>query len=176
MDFLQSVSNWWFFLLIGFIFLYGAWTFLSYVGVKLRNKDSTYRFATFKIFDKWVGSFIVAIIVARIGFVLQKLSAVYKIGFFLLPYTKIQGHMYFFSYYPWRLLRFNEGIDYILLIVFWIVLIVLWFKSMAEKIGQIESSNEKLKHALLGKWFWGVVFLIFSSIFSVLSLYVYAHS
>ncbi len=169
------VFNWWIYSLIAFIFLYFSWALLTQVGIKLNAKDSTYGFATYKIFDKWLISFIFALFIARIAFILQRLSEVSKVGFFILPYTKIQGTIHFLSYYPWRVLRFNEGIDYILLLVAWVVILVLSFKNMATKIITLESSNEKLKHSLLTKWFWGVVFLILASIFSVISLYIYAH-
>lgn len=172
----KYLIHWWLVAILAFVFLYVAWAFLTKVGVQIRNKDASYKFATYKIFDKWIGSFLLAIFVARIAFVLQQLTKVYKIGFFLLPYAKIHGHIYFLTYYPWRLFRINEGVDFILLTVTWVVLIVLWFRSMANKVMKIESSNEKLKHELLGKWFWGVIFLIMASIFSILGLYMYTHS
>ncbi len=154
---------------------YFAWRFLVLVGDKVTALDKTRVFSSFYVFDKFIVSFLSALVVARLGFLVQNLDFVKKIGFFVLPYLKINGKVSLFQFFPWRFVYFNEGIDFILLLVFWLVFIVLNLRFLYSWILGLSISKESIRQKLVNYWIFGVFFMWLSASLIVVLLYSKTH-
>ncbi len=77
----------------------------------LSSKELKYR-STFDVF--WAPLFLsslVAVLLARIFFIISNISFYRGVSFSIFPYIRLQNEVVWFTYMPWRVLRFGEGIN-----------------------------------------------------------------
>ncbi len=109
----------------------------------LSSKELKYK-STFDVF--WAPLFLsslVAALLARIFFIVSNISLYRGVSFSLFPYIKLQNEVIWFTYMPWRLLRFGEGINipsfFVTLGIFYLVYL---FRVLRHIRKQVELTTE----------------------------------
>ncbi len=160
------MNIYYFIVVIGIIILlYGIW--FSYIKIAL-NVKSYFNINTIEVFNVILFSLILAIFIARIGYIVANWEFYKQFGFSFLPYIKFKNNSYVLTAFPWRILRFAEGFDKILLYIFWLALsfIFLPIKWMLRyKNILAKDSNVKMPTLYFGELFVFLFLLITISVF-----------
>lgn len=134
------------------VFLYVGWRYTVLFMYHLVKIDKDLVFRTQQFFDRLVKMLGLSAFAGRLAYIFQYLEVYLQYGFSILPYFKTGGEIVWFSALPWRILRFAEGIDWVIYIIMWTLLSVFWGYKMYMRLAKLsveEAVKKKLTRMLI---------------------------